>query len=58
MSSEGEKSQELLLLDDSNYMSLCNSILDTLEAFNPLLLSVVDASIFYLMVSPVSKTDL
>jgi hypothetical protein len=43
--SEGEKSQELLLLDGSNYMSWCNSILDTLKAFDPLLLSIVNASI-------------
>jgi hypothetical protein len=45
MLSEGEKSLELLLLDGSNYMSWCKSTLDTLEAFDPLLLSIVDASI-------------
>jgi hypothetical protein len=33
------------LLDGSNYRSWCNSLLDTLKAFNPLLLSIVDASI-------------
>jgi hypothetical protein len=42
---EGEKSQELILVDGSNYMPWCNSILDTLEAFDSLLLSIVDASI-------------
>jgi hypothetical protein len=45
MSSEGEKSRELLLLNDSNYRSWCNSILDALKAINPILLSIVDASI-------------
>jgi hypothetical protein len=45
MSSKGEKSQELLLLDGSNYMSWCSSILDTLKACDPLLLSIVDARI-------------
>jgi hypothetical protein len=45
MSSEGEKSQELLLLDGSNYKSWCNSILHTLKAFNPSLLSIINASI-------------
>jgi hypothetical protein len=37
--------KELLLLDSSNYKSWCISTLDTLEAFDPLLLSIVDASI-------------
>jgi hypothetical protein len=45
MLSEGEKIRELLLLDGSNYESWCNSILDILKAFNPSLLSIVDASI-------------
>jgi hypothetical protein len=45
MSLEGEKSQELLLLDGSNYMFWCNSILYTLEVFDPLFFSIVDASI-------------
>jgi hypothetical protein len=45
MSSEGEKSQELLLLDGSKYMSWCSSIFDTLKAFDPLFFSIVDASI-------------
>jgi hypothetical protein len=43
MSSEGEKSQELHLLNDSNYMSWCNSILDALKVIDLILLSVVDA---------------
>jgi hypothetical protein len=45
MSLEGEKSQELLLLDGSNYKSCCNSIIDIIKAFNPSLLSIVDGSI-------------
>jgi hypothetical protein len=45
MSPEGKKYQELLLLDGSNYMYWCNSTLDTLEDFDPLLLSIVYASI-------------
>jgi hypothetical protein len=45
MSPEGKKYQELLLLDGSNYMYWCNLTLDTLEDFDPLLLSIVDASI-------------
>jgi hypothetical protein len=45
MLSEGEKSQELLLLDRSNYMSWCNSTLDTLDVFDLLLLSIFDVSI-------------
>jgi hypothetical protein len=45
MSSEGEKYLELVLLDGFNYESWCNSILHNIEAFNPYLLSIVDASI-------------
>jgi hypothetical protein len=45
MSSEGEKCLELLLLDGSNYESWCDSILLNIEAFNPHLLNIVDASI-------------
>jgi hypothetical protein len=45
MSSKGEKSQKLLLLDGSNYKSWCNSSLHTLKTFNPSLLSIVDAII-------------
>jgi hypothetical protein len=33
------------LLDGSNYESWCNSILHNIDAFNPYLLSIVDASI-------------
>jgi hypothetical protein len=54
MSSKFEKSQEHLLLDGSNYVSWCNSILDTLEAFDPILLSIVDASICPLNFDPFS----
>jgi hypothetical protein len=42
---EGEKCQELLLLDGSNYESWCISILHNFKALNPSLLSIVDASI-------------
>jgi hypothetical protein len=45
MLSKGEKSQELLL-NGSNYKSWCNSILDALTAIDPILLSIIDASIF------------
>jgi hypothetical protein len=45
MSSDGEKCLELVLLDGSNYESWCNSILHYIEAFNPYLLNIVDASI-------------
>jgi hypothetical protein len=45
MSSEGEKYLELLLLDGSNYESWCNSILHDIKAFNPSLLSIVNAII-------------
>jgi hypothetical protein len=45
MSLEGEKSQELLLLNGSNYMSWCNSFLDALKVIDPILLSITDASI-------------
>jgi hypothetical protein len=51
MSSEGEKSQELLLLDGSNYKYCCNFILHTLKAFNPSLLSIVNASICLLNIN-------
>jgi hypothetical protein len=44
MSSDGEKCLELVLLDGSNYESWCNSILHYIEAFNPYLLSIVNAS--------------
>jgi hypothetical protein len=33
------------LLNDSNYMYWCNSILDALKAIDPILLSIADASI-------------
>jgi hypothetical protein len=46
MSSDGEKCLELVLLDGSNYESWCNSILHYIEAFNPYLLNIVDASIY------------
>jgi hypothetical protein len=46
MPSEGDKCLELVLLDGSNYESWCNSILHNIEAFNPYLLSIVDASIY------------
>jgi hypothetical protein len=45
MSTEGEKCLELLLLDGSNYESLCISILYNIKAFNPSLLSIIDSSI-------------
>jgi hypothetical protein len=45
MSSDGKKCLELVLLDGSNYESWCNSILHNIEAFNPYLLNIVDASI-------------
>jgi hypothetical protein len=45
MSSEGEKCLEILLLDSFNYGSWCISILHNIEAFNPYLLSIVDARI-------------
>jgi hypothetical protein len=45
MSSNGKKCLELVLLDGSNYESWCNSILHNIEAFNPYLLDIVDASI-------------
>jgi hypothetical protein len=45
MSSDGEKCLKLVLLDGSNYESWCNSILYYIEAFNPYLLNIVDASI-------------
>jgi hypothetical protein len=45
MSSDGEKYLELVLLDGSNYESWCNSILHYIEAFNPYLLNIIDASI-------------
>jgi hypothetical protein len=45
MWSEGEKCQELILLDGSNYKSWSNSFLHNLNAFNPSLLSIVHASI-------------
>jgi hypothetical protein len=45
MSSDGKKCFELVLLDGSNYESWCNSILHNIEAFNPYLLNIVDASI-------------
>jgi hypothetical protein len=34
------------LLNGSNYMSCCNSILDALKSIDPILLSIVDASIY------------
>jgi hypothetical protein len=45
MSPDGKKCLELVLLDGSNYESWCNSILHNIEAFNPYLLNIVDASI-------------
>jgi hypothetical protein len=45
MPSDGEKYLELVLLDGSNYESWRNSILHYIEAFNPYLLNIVDASI-------------
>jgi hypothetical protein len=45
MSSDGKKCLELVLLDGSNYESWCNSILYNIDAFNPYLLNIVDASI-------------
>jgi hypothetical protein len=45
MSSDGKKCLELVLLDGSNYESWCNSILHNIEAFNPYLLNIVNASI-------------
>jgi hypothetical protein len=45
MSSDGKKCLKLISLDGSNYESWCNSILHNIEAFNPYLLNVVDASI-------------
>jgi hypothetical protein len=45
MSTEGEKCLELILLDDSNYVFWCISILNNIEAFNPYLLSIVDPCI-------------
>jgi hypothetical protein len=45
MSSDSEKCLELVLLDGSNSESWCNSILHYIEAFNPYLLNIVDASI-------------
>jgi hypothetical protein len=45
MPSDGEKCLELVLLDGSNYESWCNSILHYIEAFNPYLLNIADASI-------------
>jgi hypothetical protein len=45
MSSKGEKCLELLLLNGSNYESWCISILHNIKAFNPSLLSIIDASI-------------
>jgi hypothetical protein len=45
MLSEGEKCQELILLDGSNYETWCNSFLHNLKAFNLYLLSIDDASI-------------
>jgi hypothetical protein len=41
----GDVDHELLLLDGSNYPSWCSSISMRLEAINPVLLSVFDASI-------------
>jgi hypothetical protein len=46
MLSEGEKCLELLFLDGSNYESWCISILHNIKAFNPSVLSIVDASIY------------
>jgi hypothetical protein len=40
-----KKCLELVLLDGSNYESWCNSISHNIEAFNPYLLSIFDASI-------------
>jgi hypothetical protein len=45
ISSNGKKCLELVLLDGSNYESWCNSILHNIEASNPYLLNIVDASI-------------
>jgi hypothetical protein len=45
MSSDGKKCLELVLLDGSNDESRCNSILHNIEAFNPYLLNILDASI-------------
>jgi hypothetical protein len=45
MSSEVEKCLELLLLDGSNYESWSISILHKIKAFNPTLLSIINASI-------------
>jgi hypothetical protein len=45
MSSDGENYLELVLLNGSNYESWSNSILHYIEAFNPYLLNIVDASI-------------
>jgi hypothetical protein len=45
MSSKGEKCQELVFLDGSNYESWCMTILHNIEFFNPYLLSIVDSSI-------------
>jgi hypothetical protein len=45
MSMEGEKCVELLLLNGSNYVSWCISILHNINAFNPSLLSIIDSSI-------------
>jgi hypothetical protein len=44
MSSDGKKYLKLVLLDGSNYESWCNSILYNIEAFNPFLLNIFDAS--------------
>jgi hypothetical protein len=45
MSTEGEKCLELVLLDDSNYVSWCISVFNNIEPFNPYLLSIVDSNI-------------
>jgi hypothetical protein len=45
MSTEGEKCLELVLLDDSNYVSWCISVLNNIEPFNSYLLSIVDSNI-------------
>jgi hypothetical protein len=46
MSSEGEKYQELFLLDGSNYESWSNSFLHNLKVFNLSLLIIIDAIIY------------
>jgi hypothetical protein len=46
-----KKCLELVLLDGSNNESWCNSILHNIEAFNPYLLNIVDASICLLNIN-------